>query len=97
MFSTCIPIQGFRRSIITDINRHQVFFIPNVLYTLLHNNQNRTLKEIIEHYDKNDRETILSFFEVFESSADGQIAAIPRPIACAFSGPSTFEMIANEN
>lgn len=68
LFAPCIPVKGFRRSIIADINRHQLLHIPNSLYNILTECRNMTLAEIIEKYGKENESVILNYFDYLESN-----------------------------
>lgn len=46
LFACCIPVKGFRRSIIYDLQRKQYFFIPNSLFDLLVTEAGKTVYEI---------------------------------------------------
>ena len=66
LFSPCIPVKGSRRSAIVDINRHQLFYIPNAWYSILLKDRNRTLGEICEKYGADNRNTIQEIFGLLE-------------------------------
>ena len=38
LFSCCIPVKGYRRSIIIDTQRNESYYIPNDLYNIIKNN-----------------------------------------------------------
>ena len=68
LFAPCIPVKGFRRSIIADINRHQLLHIPNSLYNILTECRNMTLAEITEKYGKENESVVLDYFNYLESN-----------------------------
>ncbi len=50
LFSTCIPVKGFRRSIIYDISRNTYKLIPNDLFNILQEFKKLGKEEIINKY-----------------------------------------------
>lgn len=68
LFASCIPVKGYCRSIIADINRHQLFYIPNSLYNILIENRDKTLKELLEKYGKENESIILEYFDYLYSN-----------------------------
>lgn len=46
LFACCIPVKGFKRSIIYDLQRKRYFFIPNSLFEMLTNEDGKPLFEI---------------------------------------------------
>ncbi|CAM1356384.1 grasp-with-spasm system SPASM domain peptide maturase [Tenacibaculum ascidiaceicola] len=61
LFSNCIPIKGFRRSIIYDLTRFEYQFIPNSLYDILNNFNGKSINFIKEKY-KDHGSTIDEYF-----------------------------------
>ena len=68
LFSPCVPVKGYHRSVIADINRHQLFYIPNAFYRLISKNRNKTLGEIIEIYGQENEAAILEFLEHLDNN-----------------------------
>nr|MCR4825578.1 hypothetical protein [Bacteroidales bacterium] len=62
LFAPCIPVRGFRRSVIADLNRHQLFYIPNKLYQILVQEKNRTWSDLMEKYGYDNLEALTSYF-----------------------------------
>ena len=63
LFSPCIPVRGWQRSIIADLNRHQTFYIPNVLSDILDYGYSRTWSAVLKQYGKENRETLESYYD----------------------------------
>ena len=63
LFAPCIPVKGFRRSVIADLNRHQLFYIPNKLYQILTRGKNRTWSDLMEKYGDDNLDTLTSYFD----------------------------------
>lgn len=63
LFTPCIPVNGFRRSVIADINRHQLFYIPNSLFRMLTRERDKSLSELIDKYGQESQEIITSYFD----------------------------------
>ncbi len=63
-FACCLPVKGARRSLICDIQRGGMDFIPNALYELLTVDcKILTYSEILVQYEAEDRETIIEYFD----------------------------------
>ncbi|MDR2126260.1 MAG: hypothetical protein LBP63_05470 [Prevotellaceae bacterium] len=54
LFSDCIPVKGFRQSIIYDLGRNKYTIIPNDLHEILTNFEGKTLSSIKKYYIGND-------------------------------------------
>ena len=63
LFAPCIPVKGFRRSVIADLNRHQLFYIPNKLYQILTRGKNRTWSDLMEKYGDDNLDTLTYYFD----------------------------------
>lgn len=50
-------------SIIADINRHQLFYIPNSLFRMLTRERNKSLSELIDKYGVESQTIITSYFD----------------------------------
>ena len=66
LFSSCIPVKGFQRSVVVDLIRNQIFYIPNVFYRMLSKNRTKTIEDIINSFGESNRNAIISFFEYLE-------------------------------
>lgn len=66
LFSPCTPIKGWQRSIIADLNRHQILYIPNVLFDILEYGYNRTWGAVLNRYGEENREVIECYFDYLE-------------------------------
>jgi SPASM domain peptide maturase of grasp-with-spasm system len=61
LFSCCIPVKGYRRSIIIDTQRNESYYIPNDLYriiknnpTILTSNNNKVISDYLDFLLKNE-------------------------------------------
>lgn len=61
LFACCIPVKGFSRSLMCDIQRNQYIEIPNSLYDILSSPVLCTMAELIERYG--DEETLREYFD----------------------------------
>jgi len=66
LFAPCIPVKGYCRSIIADINRHKIFLIPNSLYEIIEQNKNNTLFQILREFKKEDKPILIEYFNFLE-------------------------------
>ena len=68
LFSNCIPVKGYRRSIIYDSTRSDFHFIPNSLYEILTTEKGKSLEEIKNAHENKYDETIDEYFRfLFEN------------------------------
>lgn len=63
LFSPCIIVRGWLRSLIVDLNRHQSFYIPNTMADVLKYGYNRTWKDVLIHYGADNRNVLESYYE----------------------------------
>ena len=68
LFATCVPVRGSARSIIVDLHRHNVFYIPNSLFDLLKKYKNKTWEEISQKLDADSKAILLSYLTFLESN-----------------------------
>ena len=62
LFANCIPVKGYRRSIICDLHNENFVFIPNDLYKILNDYYDRTIFEIKRIYENKYDEIVESYF-----------------------------------
>jgi SPASM domain peptide maturase of grasp-with-spasm system len=62
LYSSCIPVEGARRSIICDLQRSRFYFIPNALSEILTQTGNQTVSEIKSAYDNRYDDIIDEYF-----------------------------------
>lgn len=62
LFADCIPVKGARRSVICDLQRRRLRFIPNALYDILTSHQRASMEEIRDAYPPSDHDTIVEYF-----------------------------------
>ncbi len=63
LFANCIPVKGFRRSIICDLQRNQFDFIPNDLFKILEELKTKEYSKIKEPLNAEDLETLDEYFD----------------------------------
>lgn len=69
LFAPCIPIDGYTRSVIIDLHRHNLFFIPYSLFILLEKHYPKSWTEISKKLDIDSKaalEEYLLFLELNE-------------------------------
>jgi SPASM domain peptide maturase of grasp-with-spasm system len=66
IFTCCILVKGYERSIICDIQRESIHTIPNDVYQMLVEYDGKTLQEIKTHYGEDYNEIIDEYFEFLE-------------------------------
>lgn len=67
LFSNCIPIKGYRRSIIVDTQRENYYIIPNGLYEILVNDTFYSIKEIKSKIKCEYHDIIDEYFEYLQN------------------------------
>ena len=63
LYSSCVPVEGARRSIICDLQREQFYFIPNALFEILTQVGEATVSRIKSAYDNQYDEIIDEYLD----------------------------------
>jgi SPASM domain peptide maturase of grasp-with-spasm system len=63
LYSNCIPIKGFKRSVIIDLQKNTTHLIPNDLYEILLKVENIEIDQIYLEYDFENRTIIEDYFK----------------------------------
>jgi len=63
LFACCVPVRGARRSVICDLQRQSLHFIPNGLYEILTEHRGKTTAAVKEHYAHEADEEIDEYFD----------------------------------
>jgi SPASM domain peptide maturase of grasp-with-spasm system len=63
LFACCLPVRGARRSVICDLQRQALHFIPNGLHEILTEHRGKTPAAIKQHYAHEYDEEIDEYFE----------------------------------
>jgi len=63
LFECCIPVKGSRCSIIMDMQRKSVKFVPNDLVNIIERNEQKSIKEITTELPPDDKETFLEYID----------------------------------
>jgi len=63
LYANCLPVRGYTRSSICDVQRGRLQFIPNDLYEILEKHADRSIPEIIQVFGEENRETIEEYFD----------------------------------
>ncbi|NVO08804.1 MAG: hypothetical protein HXX16_02475 [Bacteroidales bacterium] len=58
LFSCCIPVKGYLRSALYDLQRKNYLFIPNSLFEILANHTSKTFDEVLQLVDDDEREQV---------------------------------------
>lgn len=83
LFADCIPVKGANRSVICDLGRQDIYFIPNTLYDILEKTFIWKLDKVIKHFKLNkENEILLNYFQFLIDSELGvwvdEISSFPR-------------------
>ena len=62
LFACCLPVRGARRSVICDLQRQSLHFIPDGLYEILTEHRGRSVEAIKSHYHHQYDEEIDEYF-----------------------------------
>lgn len=63
LFANCIPVKGYRRATICDLQRGDYFIVPNSLVELLNQLKKTPINDMLKNLNKEDKETALSYIE----------------------------------
>jgi SPASM domain peptide maturase of grasp-with-spasm system len=63
LYANCIPVRGYTRSTICDVQRGRLQFIPNDLFDILVKEAAKPIAEIIQIFGEENRETIEEYFD----------------------------------
>ncbi len=56
LFSCCIPVKGYLRSALYDLQRKNYLFIPNTLFDILISLSGKTFNQVLQLVDEDERE-----------------------------------------
>jgi len=62
LFACCLPVKGRSRSIICDLQRQKIHFIPNILYDILIDCSGKSIEDIKAKYDYGYNDHIEEYF-----------------------------------
>lgn len=63
LYASCIPIKGYARSVISDLERNRSFFIPNSLFDLIVKHKGESIDKIKAHYDHKYDDIISQYYD----------------------------------
>jgi len=63
LYASCIPVKGFKQSIIVDLQRQNIFHIPNSLYDLLIINEGKSISNVCGFYNNQYDDIIKEYFK----------------------------------
>jgi len=66
LYAYCLPVRGARRSVVCDLQRQLLHFIPDALYEILIEHRGKTVAEIKLHYRHECDTEIDEYFEFLE-------------------------------
>ncbi|MCB9262999.1 MAG: grasp-with-spasm system SPASM domain peptide maturase [Flavobacteriales bacterium] len=70
-FASCIPVKGYKESVILDIERGNIFPIPNLLFDVLEKNKVLTIDDLKAHYNGEWNKGIDHYFDYFNEKNIG--------------------------
>jgi len=62
-FPVCILTKGYQRSVILDLQRAILDFIPNDLYEIYMNHNKKKVADILQNYDTQDKEIVTEYID----------------------------------
>lgn len=93
LFASCVPVKGYLRSTICDLQRNTFKLIPNEMYELLTVHKHKTIAEIKAYYGNQEDEGIDEYFQFLIDSEYGfwtdQPEAFPE-LDLSWEHPSTI-------
>lgn len=66
LYSNCVLVNGFSRSVICDLQLQQIHYFPNSLYNLLNEHLGKTIEDIKSAYENKFDSTIEDYFRFLE-------------------------------
>ena len=60
LFSNCVPVRGYGRSLICDLQNQRFEFIPNDLYACLLKHNNKKIIDVLNSYQEEFQRIIQS-------------------------------------
>lgn len=94
LFANCVPVRGARRSVICDLQRQRIDFIPNGLFEILTAHRGRSVDELCVHYGEAHRETIVDYFTFLVEKELGFWTTDPDrfpPLDLSFDAPGLLD------
>ena len=71
LFPSCVPVKGFSRSIVCNLQIEHFEFVPNIVYEILSKHKKKTIEQIIGIYGYENRQNILEYFDILASKELG--------------------------
>lgn len=93
LFASCIPVKGFAKSIIADIQREQYLPIPNLLADILIENRGKSIGEIKARYQHQYDEGLDNYFHELARTEWGFFTEEPDcfpPLSMDWDHPSAI-------
>lgn len=93
LYACCIPVKGYTRSLVCDVQRGGFKFIPNELYEILVDEAPCDVTALKKKYPESDHGTIDEYFEYLESHEYGFWTNNPEKfpaIDLSYKTPSTI-------
>jgi SPASM domain peptide maturase of grasp-with-spasm system len=66
MHAECLPVKGFSRSVICDLNRKKLYPITNDLFDILSTNEGENKLDIFSQFDEEDWQILTEYFDYLE-------------------------------
>ncbi len=90
LFACNIPVKGYSRSLIMDVQREEIYFIPNALYQILMECQKKTVIEIKEYYNNSIVDDYFDFLISKELGIYVESLKEFPPIDLVFTSPNVI-------
>lgn len=71
IFSNCTLTKGTKRNMISDLQRQELFFIPDELYDILIELKDETLADVKGRLDVETQETVMEYLQYFVEQGIG--------------------------
>ena len=71
LFSNCRAVKGARRSVVVDLQREDMFFIPNDLFDLLDELKGNSYRKVLQSYDDDSIEYLNEFIDFLKENELG--------------------------
>ena len=68
LYANCVPVKGYVRSCIIDLQREDYYLFPNDLYDILIKFEGKTINSILKNLKNKNKKTLLSYFRFLVSN-----------------------------
>ncbi|MDR2917231.1 MAG: grasp-with-spasm system SPASM domain peptide maturase [Tannerella sp.] len=68
LFACCIPVKGYYRSGIVDINRHKIHIIPHSLFYIIKRYKSKAFSEILKNFNEDETAILIEYLDFLKKN-----------------------------